>query len=192
VAFAGCWQRFRIRTRSSACCGRLARAAARAGCRGRRRSWRWRGLRRKSRVAGSGRVLARVMARARSTRKDAREVNRWRRLGRYGEQCVYGWDFGHNARCGHCETGRLTGCRGSGIMAEWGLGGPSRSLNDLYSRRRKGLSLHAGGDRIPGKERVSRGIALHNTPTSSRQSQHRAFPRDLRSQRQSRPLTPHP
>jgi hypothetical protein len=41
VAFAGCLLRFRIRTRSSACCGRWA-------CRGRRRSWRWLVLRRKS------------------------------------------------------------------------------------------------------------------------------------------------
>ena len=57
----------------------------------------------------------------------------WRRLGRCGERCVYGWDFGRNARWGHCETGGLTGCRWGGIVAEWGLGGPSRSLFHLCS-----------------------------------------------------------
>jgi hypothetical protein len=68
----------------------------------------------------------------------------WRRLGRCGERCVYGWDFGRNARWGHCETGGLTGCRWGGIVAEWGLGGPSRSLNYLHPPESR-LSLRPDG-----------------------------------------------
>ncbi|MFT7537159.1 MAG: hypothetical protein ACI85K_003116, partial [Hyphomicrobiaceae bacterium] len=36
------------------------------------------------------------------------------------------------ARWGHCETGGLTGYRWGGIVAEWGSGGPNRSLNYLH------------------------------------------------------------
>ena len=48
VGFAGCFWRSRIRTRLSGCCG-LWESPSRL------RSWPWRGLRRKSGVAGSGR-----------------------------------------------------------------------------------------------------------------------------------------
>ena len=43
-----------------------------------------------------------------------------------------GWGFGRNARWGRCETGALTGCRWGRIVAEWGSGGPNRSLNYLH------------------------------------------------------------
>ena len=45
------------------------------------------------------------------------------------------WGFGRNALVAGWATGRLTGWRLGGIVAEWGSGGPSRCLFHLCARK---------------------------------------------------------
>jgi hypothetical protein len=75
-------------------------------------------------VAGSGRDLARVMV-----AQVVAAGSLW------GSGLPRVWGFGRNALVAGWATGRLTGWRLGGIVAEWGSGGPSRCLNYLCPRR---------------------------------------------------------